>query len=98
MGSASGGRLLYEANLIRIIRDTKGTEFFFLKNDIRVEKFYPDYLIDVILKLHNNKLSSKPVLIQHLKLLEETFLEIGENIKLAKKEKKSKEKNQKKKK
>ncbi|MHA1248837.1 MAG: hypothetical protein ACTSRP_02480 [Candidatus Helarchaeota archaeon] len=67
-------RILWNAGLIRILKDKQNREYYFLKSDIRVERFFPMYLIDVIRKSYNNRTIANHVLIEHLIILKEEYL------------------------
>ncbi|MBD3229287.1 MAG: hypothetical protein GF329_13975 [Candidatus Lokiarchaeota archaeon] len=65
---------LWDAGLIRILKDKKGKEYYFLKSDIRIEKIFPLYLLNVIRRSYNNRLMANLVLIEHLNILKEIYL------------------------
>lgn len=64
---------IWSAGIIQVLKDKSGEEFYFLKTDIRIEKFYPEYLIDIIRTSYNNKTVANPVLIEHLKNLRDVY-------------------------
>jgi len=67
-------KILWNSGLIRILKDKQGNEYYFLKSDIRIEKFFPSYLIDTIRKSYNNQTIANHVLIEHLNILKEEYL------------------------
>ena len=46
---------LLSNNVIEIIKDEKGMEFYFLVSDLRIQKFFPEYVLKKILNDYNNK-------------------------------------------
>ncbi|MHA1271138.1 MAG: hypothetical protein ACTSPY_15195 [Candidatus Helarchaeota archaeon] len=65
---------LWNAGLIKILKDKQGNEYYFLKSDIRIERFFPEYLVDIIRKSYNNQTIANHVLIEHLNILKEEYL------------------------
>ncbi len=64
---------IWSAGIIQVLKDKSGEEYFFLKTDIRIEKFYPEYMIDIIRTSFNNRTVANAVLIEHLKNLKDTY-------------------------
>lgn len=62
--------------IITVLKDKEEAEHYFLKTDIRIERYYPEYLIDLIRRSYNNGTVSKAVLIEHLKHLREAFIDL----------------------
>ncbi|NVM02070.1 MAG: hypothetical protein HWN67_07020 [Candidatus Helarchaeota archaeon] len=60
---------IQSAGLIQVLKDKSGEEYYFLKNDIYIEKIFPEYLIDTIRVSFNNKSVANLVLLEHLKNL-----------------------------
>ncbi len=76
---------IWSAGMIQVLKDKSGEEYYFLKTDIRIEKFYPEYMIDVIRNSFNNRTVANPVLLEHLKNLKDIY-ETQKGIKKKKKE------------
>lgn len=71
-----------------IIKDKNGEEFYFLITDLHIQRFFPEYLLEIILNKYNNKSAGEYVTIQHLNLLKNEFqLEIENIREKSKKEK-----------
>jgi len=79
---------IWSAGLIQVIKDKQGEEFYHLKTDIRIEKFYPEYIVNRIRKAYEQKTMANTVLVEHLKHLRDTFIDLKGLEKLKKKEKK----------
>ncbi|NHI91435.1 MAG: hypothetical protein EAX96_02960 [Candidatus Lokiarchaeota archaeon] len=78
---------IWSAGLIQVLKDKQGEEFYYLKTDIRIEKFYPEYLVNKIRQAYEQKTISNPVLKEHLKHLRDQFIDLKGLEKLRKKEK-----------
>ena len=83
---------IWSAGLIQVLKDSQGEEFYYLKTDIRIEKFYPEYLVNKIRQAYEQKTIANPVLKEHLKHLRDMFIDLKGLEKLRKKEKKEEEK------
>ncbi|MHA1146173.1 MAG: hypothetical protein ACTSRW_15670, partial [Candidatus Helarchaeota archaeon] len=59
--------------------------------DIRIERFYPEYLIDLIRESYNSGTMANPVLIEHLKHLRDVYIDLKGLKKLQKKKAKEAE-------
>jgi len=79
---------IWSAGLIQVIKDKQGEEFYHLKTDIRIEKFYPEYIVNRIRKAYEQKTVANTVLVEHLKHLRDTFIDVKGLEKLKKKENK----------
>ncbi|MFX0133829.1 MAG: hypothetical protein ACFFDN_09300 [Candidatus Hodarchaeota archaeon] len=62
---------IQSAELIQVLKNKFGEEYYFLKNDIHIEKIFPEYLIDIIRVSFNNRSVANLVLIEHLKDLKD---------------------------
>lgn len=82
---------VWSAGLIQVLKDKQGEEFYYLKTDIRIEKFYPEYLVNKIRQAYEQKTIANPVLKEHLKHLRDMFIDLKGLEKLKKKEKKEDE-------
>ena len=83
---------VWSAGLIQVLKDKQGEEFYHLKTDIRIHKFYPGYLVNKIRQSYEQKNIANPVLIEHLKHLRDTYIDLKGLEKLKKKHKKEEEK------
>ncbi|MHA1379452.1 MAG: hypothetical protein ACTSRG_13845 [Candidatus Helarchaeota archaeon] len=64
---------IWSAGMVQVLKDKSGEEYYFLKTDIRIEKFYPEYMIDVIRNNYNNRTMANPVLLEHLRNLKAAY-------------------------
>ncbi len=62
-----------EENDFLIILQKDGTNYYGLKSDYNVERFFPQFLVNGIRKDSNNNVKNKKVLLEHLKILKETY-------------------------
>jgi hypothetical protein len=72
---------LWDVDLLRLIKNKKGDEYYLLKSDIRVQKFFPEYVINIIRANYNQKTKPNQILLEHLKLLRDTYLLLPEEFK-----------------
>jgi len=72
---------LWDVDLLRMIKNKKGDEYYLLKSDIRVQKYFPEYMINIIRANYNQKIKPAQVLIEHLKLLRDTYLALPDEFK-----------------
>ncbi|MHA1264270.1 MAG: hypothetical protein ACTSRS_03465 [Candidatus Helarchaeota archaeon] len=72
---------LWDANLLRMLKNKQGEELYLLKSDIRIQKYFPEYIINTIRKSYNEKTKPNAVLLEHLKLLRDTYLNLPEEFK-----------------
>jgi len=79
---------IWSAGLIQVIKDKQGEEFYHLKTDIRIEKFYPEYIVNRIRKVYEQQSMADVVLMEHLMHLRNAFLDLKGLEKLKKKEEK----------
>jgi len=63
---------LDENNLLIVLQKNE-TNYYCLKSDYSVVRYFPQFLVNVIRKDSNNKAKSKKVLLEHLKILKETY-------------------------
>ena len=66
-------KLLWDARLLAVLRDSQGNEYYCLKSDVVVERFLPKYQIDVVRHNYNTKAKANVVLLEHLNVLEAAF-------------------------
>ncbi len=65
---------LSEAGILTFLRDDQGAEYFGLKSDILVEKFFPVYIIDKIREHYTLKAKTNAALVEYLGILEQSYL------------------------
>ncbi|MFX1450452.1 MAG: hypothetical protein ACFFCM_06405 [Promethearchaeota archaeon] len=70
---------ILSAGLIQVLKDKFGKEYYILKNDIYIEKIFPEYVIDTIRVSFNNRSVANLVLLEHLKNLRD-FSKLESNI------------------
>ena len=66
-------KIMERDQIIKFIKDSKGTVWVFLLTDIVAYTFYPEYLIEKIRKDRMEGKLKKEVAIKHLELLEEAY-------------------------
>ncbi|NVM04069.1 MAG: hypothetical protein HWN67_17190 [Candidatus Helarchaeota archaeon] len=66
---------------IEIFKDKQNNEHYFLITDLRIQKFFPEYLLNKILENYNNKSIPESFLIEYLKNLKDTYQTEMERIK-----------------
>ncbi|MFW9880179.1 MAG: hypothetical protein ACFFG0_44460, partial [Candidatus Thorarchaeota archaeon] len=59
--------------ILKVIKDEKGTEWVFLLTDVVAVTFYPEYLIEKIRKDRIERKLNKNVAIKHLEFLEQVY-------------------------
>jgi len=64
---------LRSKNVIDVILDENGKEFYFLLTDLCIEKFFPEYILKRILKAYNKKTVTNSVIIENLIQLKEVL-------------------------
>ncbi len=65
----------WDNKLITVLRDKAGKELYALIADITFERSFPLYLLNIIRKNYAEKSKSNPVLLEHLNILKDVFLE-----------------------
>jgi len=68
-----GIKKLLEYNIIQIIQNGEGIKYFALLSDIHISLVYPRYILNMILHQYDVKSKSEGVLIEYLKVLEDTY-------------------------
>jgi len=58
---------------LKTIKTNEGKEIYFLITDLRIQKFFPDYILNIILKKYNQNTIPLPILINYLDILKETY-------------------------
>ncbi|MHA1732264.1 MAG: hypothetical protein ACTSU5_09985 [Promethearchaeota archaeon] len=77
-------KLLWGADLLLVLRDSSGNEYYGLKDDPVVERFFPEYLVNVVRKCYRERTKSDVVLVQTLEQLEDSYYAVREAEKNAK--------------
>jgi hypothetical protein len=67
-------RKLWDAQMVQILKDESGIEYYALLTDVHIDLIFPKYQLNLIKILNNQKSKSDKVLIQYLNILEETYL------------------------
>jgi hypothetical protein len=68
-------KVLLERELIVILQDKKGTNYYCLKSDYEIEKYFPAFLLNRIRSDFNNNVKHKKVLLEHLQMLKDVYQE-----------------------
>jgi hypothetical protein len=66
---------LWDGNFITVLQDNNGNEYYGLKTDIKVKKYFPEFLMNKIRQDHNDKVKNSQVLLDHLQILQETYIQ-----------------------
>lgn len=72
---------LLDTDLLLIIKNKKDEEYYLLISDIRVQKYFPEYILNTIRLNYNQKTKPSQTLIEHLKLLRESYTNLQKEIK-----------------
>ncbi|MFX1448961.1 MAG: hypothetical protein ACFFCG_12665, partial [Promethearchaeota archaeon] len=68
-----GIKKLLDDNIIQIIQNGEGPEFFALLSDVHISLVYPRYILNIILHQYDVKSKSDGVLIEYLNVLEDMY-------------------------
>lgn len=74
-------KLLWDSNMIKVLQDKSGKEYYALQSDFYIELIFPKYLLKTIKEAYEQKFQSDKVLIEYLNILEDTYLNIKSKIK-----------------
>jgi len=66
-------KAMEDDQILKVIKDEKGTEWVFLLTDVVANTFYPEYLIEKIRKDRMEGKLNKDVAIKHLEFLEQVY-------------------------
>ncbi|MBD3186084.1 hypothetical protein GF325_04570 [Candidatus Bathyarchaeota archaeon] len=69
---------MMKADLVCELKSSSGQVYYALKSNIRVQKVYPEHMINITRQAHKDHIKSPIVLIEHLKLLKESYLQTVE--------------------
>ncbi|MFX0032206.1 MAG: hypothetical protein ACFE8E_06950 [Candidatus Hodarchaeota archaeon] len=67
---------IWEHKMIHTFRDERGAEYYCLLTDFQILRVYPKFILNTILHQYDVKSKSEPVLIEYLKVLEDTYYTI----------------------
>ncbi|MHA2431055.1 MAG: hypothetical protein ACXACC_08500 [Promethearchaeota archaeon] len=68
-----GLKKLWEHKVIYIFRDDYNVEYYCLLTDFHISRVYPKFILNTILQQYDVKSKSEAVLIEYLKVLEDTY-------------------------
>ncbi|MHA1846607.1 MAG: hypothetical protein ACTSXU_03095 [Promethearchaeota archaeon] len=68
---------MIKSDIVIELEVESGTKYYALKSDIRVQKIFPEYIINTVRQSHKDRIKSPIVLIEHLKLLKRSYLEVA---------------------
>jgi len=74
-------KLLWDSNMIKVLQDKNGKEYYALQSDFYIQLIFPKYLLKTIKEAYEQKFQSDKVLIEYLNILEDTYLNIKSKIK-----------------
>ncbi|HMF33199.1 MAG TPA: hypothetical protein VKK79_17370 [Candidatus Lokiarchaeia archaeon] len=64
---------LWDCGIICVLRDIIGTEYYALQSDIVVQKFFPEYMLNIVQQSAAEHTKADFVLLEHLNILEEVY-------------------------
>ncbi|MHA1731833.1 MAG: hypothetical protein ACTSU5_07810 [Promethearchaeota archaeon] len=71
-------KTLWDANILTVLRDDQGNEYYALKTDIVVERYFPEHMIDVVRKCFRERTKTNASLVEHLNILEDYYYSLKE--------------------
>ncbi|MFX1281755.1 MAG: hypothetical protein ACFFA3_20570, partial [Promethearchaeota archaeon] len=77
-------KLLYDNQIIKVFRDEKGNEYYALLTDFYMDLIFPKYILKAITSAYEQKSISKKALIEYLKILEDSYLNLKNQDKIKK--------------
>jgi hypothetical protein len=69
-------KLLWDNQMVKVFRDENNTEYYALLSDFYMDLIFPKYLLTVIKTAYEQKSQANIVLIEYLKVLEETYFDL----------------------
>ncbi|MFX1288642.1 MAG: hypothetical protein ACFFFY_08815, partial [Promethearchaeota archaeon] len=75
-------KLLWDNNVIKVFHNDKNIEYYALISDFYVDYIFPKYITKIIKNAYEQKSKANKILIEYLKVLEQTYFEIRNNLKL----------------
>jgi hypothetical protein len=70
---------LWEQKMIQVIRDDTGTEYYGLLSDFLMDKFYPEYMINVIRENFLDKTRNDLLLLEYLDILQDQYAQANQS-------------------
>ena len=64
---------LWSSRMIQVFQDERGNEYYALLSDFYIEKFFPQYLLNIIRREYATKSKSNQVLLEYLNVLNDAF-------------------------
>jgi len=68
-----GIKKLWENKIVYIFKDDRGIEYFALLSDFYISLIYPKYILNTVIHQYDVKSKSENVLVEYLKVLEDTY-------------------------
>ncbi|MFW9950010.1 MAG: hypothetical protein ACFFKA_07785, partial [Candidatus Thorarchaeota archaeon] len=68
-------KMLWDNNIIKVFHDEKNIEYFALLSDFYVNYLFPKYVTRIIKQAYDQKSKSNTILIEYLKILEQTYFD-----------------------
>ncbi len=81
-------KAFWEAKMVSVLQDAKGTEYFCLTTNFFIDKFYPRYNVDTIINQYRSKSQNNTALIKALSLMKEEYFNVEKTAYLPSKKKK----------
>ncbi|MHA1731831.1 MAG: hypothetical protein ACTSU5_07800 [Promethearchaeota archaeon] len=69
-------KVLWDAQMLVVLRDDQGNEYYVLKTDVVVQRFFPKHMVDTIRKCYRERTKTNSTLVEHLNILEDYFWEM----------------------
>ncbi len=82
-------KVLWDANMLVVLRDDQGNEYYVLKSDIAVKRFFPEYMVDVIRQNYRERTKTNNTLVEHLNILKDQYFDLKERSKESAKSRKA---------
>ena len=64
---------LWDANMILVMQDSAGNEYYCLQSDIKILKYFPEYQLNLIREQYSNKVKSNQVLTEYVETLKDVY-------------------------
>ena len=69
---------LWDANMILVMQDSAGNEYYCLQSDIKILKYFPEYQLNLIREQYSNKVKSNQVLTEYVETLKDVYQGISD--------------------
>jgi hypothetical protein len=66
-------KVLWDSKMIAVLRDPQGNEYYGLKSDVLAQRFFPEYMVNVVRQNYKEKSKADAMLLEHLEILEEAY-------------------------